>query len=70
MGAAGPAGIPKEVSQVLVPAVEKAVKITKPKIDQLGNLCEYKTPAEMKKITEEETKRALDIATKIGMRKQ
>jgi tripartite-type tricarboxylate transporter receptor subunit TctC len=65
-----PAGIPEEVRKTLVAAVEKAVKITKPRIDQLGNLCEYKSPAEVKKITEEEYKRALEIAMKIGLRKQ
>lgn len=65
-----PAGITEDVRKILVAAVEKAVKVTKPKIDQLGNLCEYRTPAEIRKITEEEYKRALEIATKIGVRKQ
>jgi len=31
-----PAGTPDEVIKALVPAVEKAVKATKPKIEQLG----------------------------------
>lgn len=53
----------------LIPAVEKAVKITKPKIDQLGNLCEYRTPSDTKKMVEEEYKRAREIAIKIGLRK-
>jgi len=69
-GMYAPAGIPEEVRKVLVPAVEKAVKATKPRIDALGNLCEYKSPAEVRKITEEETKRALEISKKMGLRKQ
>jgi len=69
-GMYAPAGIPEEVRKVLVPAVEKAVKATKPRIDALGNLCEYISPAEVRKITEEETKRALEISKKMGLRKQ
>jgi tripartite-type tricarboxylate transporter receptor subunit TctC len=69
-GMYAPAGIPEDVKKVLVPAVEKAVKATKPKIDALGNLCEYRPPAEVVKITEEEYKRALEIAKKMGLRKQ
>jgi tripartite-type tricarboxylate transporter receptor subunit TctC len=68
-GMYAPAGIPEEVRKVLVPAVEKAVKLTKPKIDQLGNLCEYKSPPEVRKITEEELKAALQIAVRMGLRK-
>ncbi len=64
-----PAGIPEDVKKVLVPAVEKAVKITKPKIDALGSICEYRSPSEQKKMTEEEYKRAVEIAIRIGMRK-
>lgn len=69
-GMYAPAGIPEEARKVLIPAVEKAVKATKPKIDALGNLCEYKSPAEVKKITEDESKRALEISKKMGLRKQ
>ncbi len=69
-GMYAPAGVPEEVKTVLVPAVEKAVKITKPKIDALGSICEYRSPADQKKMTEEEYKRAVEIATRIGMRKQ
>jgi len=69
-GMYAPVGIPEEVKSILVPAVEKAVKITKPKIDALGSICEYKSPSEQKKMTEEEYKRAIEIAIRIGMRKQ
>jgi tripartite-type tricarboxylate transporter receptor subunit TctC len=63
------AGIPEEARKILIPAIEKAVKSTKPKMDQMGNLCEYKTPAELRKLMEEEYKQIYDIAIKIGLRK-
>jgi tripartite-type tricarboxylate transporter receptor subunit TctC len=64
-----PAGIPEEVKQVLVPAVEKAVKATKPKIEQMGSICEYKGPAELRKLRDEEYKRTYEIAVRLGLRK-
>jgi tripartite-type tricarboxylate transporter receptor subunit TctC len=64
-----PSGIPEEVRKMLVPAIEKAVNLTKPRIDKMGSLAEYKSPAEMKKMTEEDYKKALVIAKKIGLRK-
>ena len=63
------AGIPEEAKKVLIPAIEKAVKNTKPKIDEMGNLCEYKSPSELKKMWEEEYKQIYQIAVKIGLRK-
>lgn len=69
-GMYAPAGIPEEARKVLVPAVEKAIKNTKPKVDQLGNICDYKTPAEMRQMTEDEYKVALQIATRMGLRKR
>ncbi len=65
-----PAGIPEDVRKVLIPAVEKAVKATKARIDQMGSIGEYKTPAETMKLQEEEYKRAYDIAVKVGLRKK
>lgn len=64
-----PAGIPEEVRSVLVSAIKKAVDITKPKIDQMGSIAEYKSPSELKKMTNEEYKQAYEIAVKIGLRK-
>jgi tripartite-type tricarboxylate transporter receptor subunit TctC len=64
-----PAGIPEEARKVLVPAVEKAVKATKPRIDALGSICEYKGPEELRKLREEEYKQIYEIAVKIGLRK-
>ena len=65
-----PAGIPEEVRKVLVPAMATAAKATKAKIEQMGSIPEYKTPAETRKLQEDEYKRAYDIAVKTGMRKQ
>ncbi len=69
-GMYAPAGIPEDVKKVLVPAVEKAAKATKARIDALGNLCEYKSPAEMKKLTEDETKQAREIIKRMGLPKR
>ena len=68
-GLYAPAGIPEEVRKVLVSATEKAVNLTKTKIDRMGSLTEYKPPAELKKMTEDEYKKALGIAKKMGLRK-
>jgi len=64
-----PSGIPEEARKVLVPAIEKAVNLTKARIDKMGSLAEYKNPAEIKKMTEEDYKKALEIAKRIGLRK-
>lgn len=64
-----PAGIPDEVKKVLVPAIEKGVKLTKPKIDGMASLVIYKSPSELKKMIEDEYKKALEIAKLIGIRK-
>jgi tripartite-type tricarboxylate transporter receptor subunit TctC len=64
-----PAGIPEEARKVLVPAVEKAVKATKPRIDALGSICEYKDPEELRKLRDGEYKQMYEIAVKIGLRK-
>jgi len=64
-----PSGIPEEARKVLVPAIEKAVNLTKLKIEKMGSIAEYKPPAEIKKMTEEDYKKALEIAKRIGLRK-
>jgi tripartite-type tricarboxylate transporter receptor subunit TctC len=64
------AGIPEEARKVLIPAVETAVKNSKPKVDQLGNIAEYRSPAEVRKLRDEEYKKIYEVATKIGLRKQ
>jgi tripartite-type tricarboxylate transporter receptor subunit TctC len=64
-----PLGIPEEVRRVLVPAMEKAIRATKPKIDQMGGICEYKSPSDLRKMIEQEHARALEVAIKVGLRK-
>jgi tripartite-type tricarboxylate transporter receptor subunit TctC len=64
-----PAGVPEEIKRVLAPAIEKAVKATKTRIDQMGDICEYKSPAEMKRLRDDQYRQIYDIAVKIGLRK-
>jgi tripartite-type tricarboxylate transporter receptor subunit TctC len=64
-----PGGIPEDVKKVLVPAVEKAIKATYPKIEAMGSLPEYHTPAEMRQMREEEYKLISELAEKLGLRK-
>lgn len=69
MGLWAPAGIPEEARKALVPAIEKAVKGSKPKIEQLWGLCEYKSPSEQEKLREEQYKLVFEMAVKAGLRK-
>jgi tripartite-type tricarboxylate transporter receptor subunit TctC len=64
-----PAGIPEEAKKILVPAIEKAVKITKPKIDKMGSVGEYRSPAELRKLVAEQYEVACELAKKMGLRK-
>ena len=68
-GIFAPAGIPEDVKKVLVPAIEKAVKSSKSKIDPMGNLTEYKPPLEFKKMWSEEYREVLEIAIRLGLHK-
>lgn len=63
-------GIPEDAKKVLVPAIEKAVKDTKPKIDNMGGVLAYKSPAEFRKMWEVEYRQISEIALKIGMGKK
>jgi tripartite-type tricarboxylate transporter receptor subunit TctC len=71
MGLFGPAGLPEEVKKVLVPAIEKAIKNpeSKAKLEKMGYVVDYKSPAELKKMMVEEYQVANAIALKIGLRK-
>ena len=64
-----PGGIPEDVKKVLVPAVEKAIKATFPKIIAMGSLPEYHSPAEMREMREDEFKVVSELAIKLGLRK-
>jgi len=70
MGVWAPSGIPEEARKVLVPAIEKAVKNSKPRIEQLWGLCEYKSPVEQARMREEQYKQIYEVAVKTGLRKQ
>jgi tripartite-type tricarboxylate transporter receptor subunit TctC len=63
-------GIPDDVKKVLVPAIEKAVKNTRQKIETMGGVLAYKSPEEFRKMWEVEYRQITEIATKIGMRKK
>ena len=63
-----PTGIPDEARKILVPAVEKAVNNTREKIEKMGGVLVYKSPAEFRTMWEAEYKMIFDIATKLGLR--
>jgi len=64
-----PSGIPEEVKKVLVPAVEKAVKNTAPKIEKMGSIPDYKSPSELRKLVADSYEKALALSKKMGLRK-
>jgi len=68
-GLFSPAGIPEDVRKILIPAIEKAVKLTKPKIDNMGSLGEYRSPSELRKLIAEQYEVAYALAVKMGLRK-
>jgi len=57
-GVYAPAGIPDEAKRVLVPAIEKAVRATKPKVDQMWGVIEYRSPSDQKKLWKMNIKRS------------
>jgi len=66
-----PAGISEEVKKVLVPAIEKAIKNPEleAKIEKLGFIVDYKSPAELKKIQVSDYETARSLAVKLGLSK-
>ena len=66
-----PIGIPEEVKKVLAPAIEKAIKdpTVKERIERMGYIVDYKSPAELKKISMQDYETANAIAIKIGLHK-
>jgi tripartite-type tricarboxylate transporter receptor subunit TctC len=64
-----PAGVPAEVTKVLVPAVEKAVKdpAIAPKLAALGVVAEYAPPEKLVAEIREEHKTVEEIAKKAGL---
>jgi tripartite-type tricarboxylate transporter receptor subunit TctC len=65
----GPAGMPEDVKKVLVPAIEKAAKSPegKAKIEKLGYVVEYKSPADLRKLIIDDYETANGIAGKLGL---
>ena len=66
-----PAGIPEEAKKVLIPAIEKTIRIPElePKIEKLGVVVEYKPPEELKKIMMSDYETARALAIKLGLTK-
>jgi tripartite-type tricarboxylate transporter receptor subunit TctC len=66
-----PIGVPEEVIRALVPAIEKAVKNPelKSKVEKMGYIVDYRSPAELKKLMADEYELALKVAIRIGLRK-
>ncbi len=66
-----PTGVPEEVKKVLIPAIEKAVKNpdVEAKIQKLGYINLYKSPAEHKSQIIRDYEEARSIAAKIGLGK-
>ena len=67
----GPTGLPEDVKKTLVAAIEKTIKtpVLKAKLDKMGYVVEYRSPAEIKKLVANEYQIAMDIAKRIGLRK-
>lgn len=66
-----PAGIPEEVKKVLIPAIEKTIKIPEvvEKIEKLRLIVDYKPPEELKKIMMSDYETARALAIKLGLSK-
>ena len=65
-----PLGVPDEVKNVLIPAIEKAAKSpeARTKLDKIGFSADYKPPSEGKRLITEDYETAKGIAVKIGLR--
>jgi len=68
----GPVGMPEEVKKTLIPAIEKAVNNpeSKARVEKLNFVISYKSPAEQRKLADEEYEAGLAIAKKIGLYKK
>jgi len=67
----GPAGMPEDVKNTLVQAVAKTInhQELKTKIEKMGFIVDYKSPAELKKLGVEDYEKALAVAKKVGLHK-
>lgn len=66
-----PSGVTDEVRKVVVPAIEKAVKNAEmaAKLEKLGFMVEYRSPAELRKLQESDYARARPLVLKLGLGK-
>jgi tripartite-type tricarboxylate transporter receptor subunit TctC len=64
-----PSGLPEDIKTTFISAVEKAIRNpgTKARIEKLHFVVEYKSPAQLKKISAEEYERAVVVAKKAGL---
>ena len=71
-GVYGPANLPKEVTDVLVPAVKKAIETPElvEKLSKLYYITDYKTPDDLAALAKSEFDSAWAVAEKIGMHKK
>jgi tripartite-type tricarboxylate transporter receptor subunit TctC len=67
----GPSGLPEDVKKNLVTAIEKTVNTPelKTQLNKMGYVVEYRSPAGLKKLADEEYQVAMEIAKRIGLRK-
>jgi tripartite-type tricarboxylate transporter receptor subunit TctC len=67
----GPAGMPEDVKRTLATGIERAIKNPdlKAKIEKMGFVVDYKSPAELKRQMTEDYEKALVIAKKVGLNK-
>lgn len=67
----GPSGLPQEVKQVMVPAVEKAFRNPeiKARLEKMNFAVDYKAPGEMRKLITEEYDVVSGMARKLGLGK-
>jgi tripartite-type tricarboxylate transporter receptor subunit TctC len=70
-GMYGPAGLPEDVKNVLIPAIEKAMTHpdVKAKLEKVEFVVNYKPPAEQRKYAADEYESGLTLAKKLGLRK-
>ncbi len=66
-----PAGIPEEAKKVLIPAIRKAINQPelKKKIEERGYIVDYKSPAELGQIIQNDYVSIKALATKLGLAK-
>jgi tripartite-type tricarboxylate transporter receptor subunit TctC len=64
-----PAGISEEVKKVLISAIEKTIKSPEleTKIEKLGFIVDYKSPAELKRLMVKDYETARSLAVKLGL---